>query len=180
VLIGYVYTYLPQLVSILFYTLALLAILLIVYFRRFYGVFLPLLGISLSSIWGLGFMSWVGINLEPLSMPIPFLIAARATSHGVQLVARYYEELEQTHSGKRAARNALDALFRPGSLAIIVDAIGIAVMMLGAAPVNRKLGIAAGFWALSVIFIVDFMVPVALTILPQPTSMEDINAEVRP
>ena len=179
VLTGYVYTYLSQIVQILFYTLALMAVLLILYFRRFYGVFLPLLGIALSSIWGLGFMSLVGINLEPLSMPIPFLIAARATSHGVQLVARYYEELAITLNGKQAARNALDALFRPGSLAIIVDAIGIAVLVLGAAPFNHKLGIAAGFWAMSVIFTVHFMVPLALTVLPQPKKTENKNQGMR-
>lgn len=179
VLTGYVYTYLNQIVGILFWTLALLATLLIVYFRRLYGIALPLLGISLSSIWGLGFMSWLGFNLEPLSMPIPFLIAARAMSHGVQLVARYYEELAVTHNGKQAARNALDALFRPGSLAIIVDAVCIAVMMLGAAPFNWKLGVSAGFWAFSVIFTVHFMIPLALTLLPQPKDMENKNQGVR-
>ena len=179
VLTGWVYTYLNQIIAIMMYTLALLAMLLIVYFRRFYGVFLPLVGIALSSIWGLGFMAAVGFNLEPLSMPIPFLIAARATSHGVQLVARYYEELAITQNGKKAARNALDALFRPGSLAIVVDALGIAVLVLGAAPFNWKLGISAGFWGLAVIFTVHFMVPLALTVLPQPKRTENKNESVR-
>lgn len=179
VLTGWVYTYLHQIVAILAYTLLLLALLLIIYFRRLYGIALPLLGIGLSSTWGLGFMSLMGINLEPLSMPIPFLIAARATSHGVQLVARYYEEFAVTGSGKKAARNALDALFRPGSLAIVVDAIGIAVLVLGAAPFNYKLGLGAGFWALSVIFTVHFMIPLALTVLPQPQKTENKNQGVR-
>lgn len=179
VLTGWVYTYLDQIVQILAWTLALLATLLIVYFRRLYGIALPLLGIALSSIWGLGFMALAGINLEPLSLPIPFLIAARATSHGVQLVVRYYEELAIVKNGKQAARNALDALFRPGSLAIIVDAVGIAVLVLGAAPFNYKLGLAAGFWGFSVIFTVHFMVPLALTVLPQPKTMENANEGVR-
>lgn len=179
VLTGWVYTYLNQIVAILAWTLVLLATLLIVYFRRLYGVALPLLGIGLSSIWGLGFMAIAGINLEPLSLPIPFLIAARATSHGVQLVVRYYEELAVTRNGKRAARNALDALFRPGSLAIVVDALGIAVLVLGAAPFNYKLGVAAGFWGMSVIFTVHFMVPLALTVLPQPKSVINTNQAVR-
>lgn len=179
VLTGWVYTYLNQILEILAWTLALLASLLIVYFRRLYGIALPLLGIALSSIWGLGFMALVGINLEPLSLPIPFLIAARATSHGVQLVVRYYEELAHTRSAQRAARNALDALFRPGSLAITVDAIGIAVLVLGAAPFNYKLGIAAGFWGFSVIFTVHFMVPLALTVLPQPRQLDNANQGVR-
>ena len=179
VLTGWVYTYLNQIVEIMAYTLALLATLLVVYFRRFYGIALPLLGIALSSIWGLGFMAVMGINLEPLSLPIPFLIAARATSHGVQLVVRYYEELAIVHDGKKAARNALDALFRPGSLAIIVDAVGIAVLVLGAAPFNHKLGIAAGFWGFSVIFTVHFMVPLALTVLPAPKKHENGNEWMR-
>ncbi|WP_019916691.1 efflux RND transporter permease subunit [Methyloversatilis discipulorum] len=179
VLTGWVYTYLDQIVQILAWTLALLATLLIVYFRRLYGIALPLLGIALSSIWGLGFMALAGINLEPLSLPIPFLIAARATSHGVQLVVRYYEELAIVKNGRQAARNALDALFRPGSLAIIVDAVGIAVLVLGAAPFNYKLGLAAGFWGFSVIFTVHFMVPLALTVLPQPKTMENANEGVR-
>jgi hypothetical protein len=179
VLTGWVYTYVAQIVQILALTLALLTLLLVLYFRRFYGIALPLLGIFLSSIWGLGFMALMGINLEPLSLPIPFLIAARATSHGVQLVSRYYEELEIVKNGKKAARNALDALFRPGSLAIIVDALGIAVLVLGTAPFNHKLGVAAGFWAMSVIFTVHFMVPLALTVLPQPKRTQNKNQHIR-
>jgi len=173
VLTGWVYTYLNQILQILLYTAALIFGLLVVYFRRFYGIALPLLGICLSSAWGLGFMTILGYTLDPLSMPIPFLIAARATSHGVQLVERYYYELEITKSGKKAARNALDALFRPGSLAITIDAIGIFVICLGAAPINIKLGYYAGFWGFSVIFTVHFMVPLFLTILPEPKKKEN-------
>jgi len=173
VLTGWVYTYLNQILQILFYTAALIFGLLVIYFRRFYGIALPLLGICLSSAWGLGFMTILGYTLDPLSMPIPFLIAARATSHGVQLVERYYYELELTKSGKKAARNALDALFRPGSLAITIDAIGIFVICLGAAPINIKLGYYAGFWGFSVIFTVHFMVPLFLTILPEPKKKEN-------
>ncbi len=168
VLTGWVYTYLSQILQILLYTAFLIILLLVLYFRRLYGIALPLLGIALSSAWGLGFMSLLGYNLDPLSMPIPFLIAARATSHGVQLVERYYYELEATGSGPAAARNALDALFRPGSLAITVDALGILVIALGAAPINIKLGYYAGFWAFSVIFTVHFMVPLFLSVLPEP------------
>lgn len=178
VLTGWVYTYLNQILQILLYTSFLIILLLVVYFRRFYGVALPLLGICLSSAWGLGFMTILGYTLDPLSMPIPFLIAARATSHGVQLVERYYYELEITQDGKKAARNALDALFRPGSLAITIDAIGIAVIALGAAPINIKLGYYAGFWAFSVIFTVHFMVPLFLTILPAPKKKQNNRSNV--
>ena len=168
VLIGWVYTYLPQILQIFLYTMALMVLLLVIHFRCFYGVFLPLLGIALSSIWGLGFISLLKWNLDPLNLVIPFLIAARAMSHSIQLVERYYGELAITLDSKQAARNAFDDLFRPGSLAIVVDAVGILVIALGAAPINIKLGYYAGFWAFSVIFTVLLVVPLLLLLMPQP------------
>ncbi|NMF97957.1 MMPL family transporter [Aromatoleum toluolicum] len=173
VLIGWVYTYLPQILQIFLYTLLLMVGLLVVYFRRFYGVALPLVGIALSSIWGLGFVSKMGWNLDPLSLVIPFLIAARAMSHSIQLVERYYAELATSRDGRIAARAAFEDLFRPGALAISVDAIGIAVLALGAAPINTKLGYYAGFWAFSVFFTVLLVVPLLLWLLPAPRDTEN-------
>lgn len=166
VLIGWVYTYLDQILLILALTLASLAVLLLLYFRSLYGLALPLLGIAASSLWGLGFTAWLGFNLEPLTLPIPFLIAARATSHGVQLVSRYDEELALVGDSAQAARRALHALFGPGALAVVVDTVGIAILVLGSAPSNWKLGLSAGFWAFSVLFTVQLMIPLLLAILP--------------
>lgn len=179
VMIGYVYTYLEQIIAITFGTIALLALLLILYFRRFYGILLPLVGICFSTIWGLGFMAAFGFNLEPLAIPIPFLIAARALSHGTQLVSRYYEEFETVKDGKRAARLTLEALFRPGSLAITVDSLGILALALATVPFDQKIGMSAAFWAFSVIFTVHFMTPLALTVLPQPKQLHNKNEGVR-
>jgi uncharacterized protein len=179
VLIGWVYTYLPQIIQIFFYTLGLMLALLVIYFRRFYGVLLPMLGITLSSIWGLGFVSLLGWNLDPLTLVIPFLIAARAMSHSIQLVERYYFELAETRDSRQAARNAFDDLFRPGSLAIVVDAVGILVLALGAAPINTKMGYYAGFWAFSVVFTVLLVVPLLLLILPQPKQTDSRASAAR-
>ncbi|MBI2313834.1 MAG: MMPL family transporter [Betaproteobacteria bacterium] len=179
VLVGWVYTYLPQILQIFLYTLLLMVALLVAYFRRFYGVLLPLLGIALSSIWGLGFVSLFKFNLDPLNLVIPFLIAARAMSHSIQLVERYYGELAVVRDSKTAARNAFDDLFRPGSLAVVVDTVGILVLALGAAPINTKLGYYAGFWAFSVIFTVLLVVPLLLLLLPQPGSTENRYGKTR-
>lgn len=179
VLIGFVYTYLAQILQIFLYTLILMVALLIIYFRRAYGVLLPFLGILLSSVWGLGFVSLLKWNLDPLNLVIPFLIAARAMSHSIQLVERYYDELDKVKDTKIAARNAFDDIFRPGALAIIVDTVGILVLTLGAAPINTKLGYYAGFWAFSVIFTVLFVVPLMLLLLPQPKNTENRPSAVR-
>ena len=179
VLIGWVYTYLSQIIQIFLYTVVLMLVLLIVYFRRFYGVLLPMLGIALSSTWGLGFVSLMGWALDPLSLVIPFLIAARAMSHSIQLVERYYDELAVVKDSKKAARSAFDDIFRPGSLAIVVDTFGILVLALGAAPINIKLGYYAGFWAFSVIFTVLLVVPLMLMLMPQPKNTDNTPGALR-
>ncbi len=168
VLIGWVYSYLDEILQISLYTILAMFGLLVVYLRRFYGVLIPLFGITLSGIWGLGIISLLGYNLDPLTLVIPFLISARALSHGIQLVERYYGELESAGDSRTAARRTFDSLFRPGSLGVVSDAIGLALISLGSIPINTKLSHYASLWAISVIVTVLVFVPLLLTVLPPP------------
>lgn len=172
VLVGWVSSYVDQIVQIFLYTVLIMVGLLIVYFRKFYGVLLPVLGIILTSIWGLGILALLGYNLDPLMMVVPFLISARAMSHGIQLVERFYHELEYLKDSKLAAQKSFESLFRPGSLGVISDAIGLLLISLGTVPINDKLAVYASLWALSVIVTVLITVPIMLELLPPPRKTE--------
>jgi len=167
-LVGWVSSYVPQIVQIFLFTVLIMLALLILYFRRLYGVLLPIVGIVLTGIWGLGILSLLGYNLDPLMMVVPFLISARAMSHGIQLVERFYLELEKLGDAKIAAREAFENLFRPGSLGVVSDAIGLLLIALGSVPINDKLAIYASLWALSVVVTVLVTTPVLLVLLPSP------------
>ncbi|RMF95278.1 MAG: transporter [Gammaproteobacteria bacterium] len=167
VLVGWVSTYVDQIVEIFLFTVLIMLALLTVYFRRAYGILLPMTGLVLTSIWGLGILSLLGYNLDPLMMVIPFLISARAMSHGIQLVERYYLERSALGDSRAAARAAFENLFRPGSLGVISDAIGLLLISLGSVPINDKLAVYASLWALCVIVTVLIAVPVALVLLPE-------------
>ena len=170
VLVGWVSTYVDQVVQIFLYTILIMLVLLTLYFRRLYGILLPMIGIVLTSIWGLGTLALLGYDLDPLMLVIPFLISARAMSHGIQLVERFYHERARLTDGTRAARVAFESLFRPGSLGVLSDAIGLLLISLGSVPINDKLAVYASLWALAVIFTVLIAVPIMLEILPQPPS----------
>ncbi|MCU7874500.1 MAG: MMPL family transporter [Candidatus Thiodiazotropha sp. (ex Lucinoma borealis)] len=172
VLVGWVSSYADQVVQIFLYTILIMLLLLILYFRKAYGILLPTLGIVLTSIWGLGILSLLGHNLDPLMLVVPFLISARAMSHGIQLVERYYHDLQEMRDSKAAARSAFENLFRPGSLGVISDAIGLLLISLGSVPINDKLAVYASLWALSVVVTVLIMVPVLLELLPAPRKTE--------
>ena len=172
VLVGWVTSYVEQVLQIFLFTVLIMLALLVMYFRRLYGIILPIMGIVLTSIWGLGTLSLLGYNLDPLMLVIPFLISARAMSHGIQMVERYYYELADCGDKQVAARNAFENLFRPGSLGVISDAIGLLLISLGSVPINDKLAVYASLWAFSVVFTVLIMVPCVLELLPQPKDLK--------
>ncbi len=168
VLVGWAYTYMDQILQIFIFTVLTMLALLIFHFRKAYGVLIPLGGVLISTIWGLGIISFLGYNLDPLGLVIPFLIAARAMSHGVQLVERYYAETQVLGDGPKAAKATFDSLFRPGSLGVVSDAIGLSLIAIGSIPLNTNLGIYASLWAITVVFTVLIGVPLLLSILPTP------------
>ncbi len=174
VLMGWVYSYLDQIVQIFFLTLAILLTLLFAYFRsRIYGIVLPIIGVLISATWGLGIVSLLGFNLDPLTLVIPFLITARAMSHGIQLVERYYQEAPHAKDNHDAARRTFESLFRPGTLGIVSDAVGLLLISLGSSPINVKLGIYASIWAGSVVLTVLIAVPLVLSLLPLSKRVEE-------
>lgn len=179
VLVGWVDSYSAQILQIFLYTVVIVLAILIVYTRRLYGILLPLLGMALTSIWGVGFMGVLGYNLDPLMLVVPFLISARALSHGIQKVERYFLELARTDDKQLAARNTFNALFRPGALAIVADAAALFLIGLGSVPINDKMAIYASFWAVSMLVTVLVTLPMLLAILPKPKNISTKRTIIR-
>jgi predicted RND superfamily exporter protein len=151
ILAGWTFAFLPEIILILFLSLAVLLVLLAFYFRRFYGVIMPFTGAMVSAIWGLGFTALMGYQLEPLVLVIPMLITARAVSHSVQFVERFYEEYERLNGDKdEAIISSMAELLLPGSLAIITDAFGILVIYVSSIALMKKVAIVGAFWAMSI------------------------------
>ncbi|MCU0963190.1 MAG: MMPL family transporter [Pirellulaceae bacterium] len=170
VLVGWVTSYAEQIFTIFVLTIVIMLGLLVLHFRRFYGIVLPVVGILVTSIWGLGMLELLGYNLDPLMLVIPFVISARAMSHGIQILERYYQEINNGHDGPWSAHLAFSNLFRPGSLGVITDAIGLLLIAVGSVPINDKLAVYACLWAFSVIITVIIAIPCMLQLLPTPTA----------
>lgn len=150
ILIGWTFRYAPEIILILGLSLGILVVLLGVYFRRWYGIVMPMSGAVVSAIWGLGFISLMGYQLEPLVLVIPMLITARAISHSVQFVERFYEEYERLRDKEEAVISSMAELLLPGTLAIITDAFGILVIGVSSIALMKKVAIFGAFWALSI------------------------------
>lgn len=151
ILAGWCFHYAPEILLILLISFGVLVALLGLYFRRWYGIVLPFSGAAVSAIWGLGFISLMDFQLEPLVLVIPMLITARAISHSVQFVERFYEEYERLHSKEEAVVSSMAELLRPGTLAIVTDAFGIFVIGVSSIALMKKVAFFGAFWALSIV-----------------------------
>lgn len=167
-LVGWVYSYLSQVLQVFVFTGAIMLAILIAYFRSWHGVAVPLVAVALTTVWGLGIIELLGYDLEPLSLVIPFLISARALSHGIQIVKRFELECAGDRTAPEAARRTFAAIFRPGGLGVVSDAVGLLVITLSAIPINVKLAHYASIWSLSVVPVVLVGLPVLLAVLPKP------------
>jgi len=165
---GWIFHYLEGVNFIFLITIVSMLFLLAFYFRKFYGVVIPLFVTVIATIWGVGFIGILDYSLDPLMLVIPFLISARAVSHGVQVMERFFEEYEVTKDKKESAKNTFSSLFLPGSISAISDGLGILVVATASFPLLVKLGIYGCLWAMAIIPVVIFLVPALLIILPSP------------
>ncbi|MBI4694833.1 MAG: MMPL family transporter [Gammaproteobacteria bacterium] len=166
---GWIYFYSKELKVIFGVTLLVMVALLWIHFGSITGVVVPSLGTGLSAIWGLGFVGWMGYNLDPLILVVPILISSRTASHCVQMMERYYDEIRLGREREAAVRVAMGELILPASLGILADAFGLLVLALSSMPMIAKLGYYCAFWGTSNLVTVAILVPLVMSLLPTPT-----------
>jgi predicted RND superfamily exporter protein len=114
---GWIYHYIPKMALIFVITSFIIVALLFGYMRQGGLWWRPFLDGIITSIWGLGFSAWMGFHFDPLIIVIPFLLSARAISHGVQWTERFVEEYRRLNGDiKQAALITGVALFPPGQI----------------------------------------------------------------
>jgi predicted RND superfamily exporter protein len=101
-------------------------------------------------IWQLGIVNALGIQIDPYSVLVPFLVFAIGVSHGAQKMNGIMQDIGRGTHKLVAARYTFRRLFLAGLTALIADAVGFGVLMLIDIPVIQDLAISAaiGVWVL--------------------------------
>jgi len=170
--LGYVQSYVGDVLKVLAYTITAMMVVFLIFFRSKRGMFLPIIAGIVSAVWGLGFLSLFRFNLDPLVLVFPFLIAAMACSHAVQVIKRYAEEAYAVGDVKQACKNVIAHLMAPGFAGIITDSAGILIIALTPIPALQKIALACGFWAFATVAVVMILVPIMLSFMPIKTAEE--------
>lgn len=114
-------------------------------------------------VWQLGIVHLLGIDLDPYSILVPFLIFAIGVSHGAQKMNGITQDIGRGTDRYIAARYTFRRLFLAGLTALLADAVGFAVLMLIDIPVIRGLAVAASVGVAVLIFTNLVFLPVMLS-----------------
>ena len=114
-------------------------------------------------LWQLGLVHLLGVDLDPYSILVPFLIFAIGVSHGAQKMNGIMQDIGRGTHRYVAARYTFRRLFLAGLTALLADAVGFAVLMLIDIPVIRGLALAASVGVAVLIFTNLVFLPVLLS-----------------
>ena len=114
-------------------------------------------------LWQVGLVRLVGLELDPYSMLVPFLVFAIGVSHGAQKMNGIMQDIGRGTHRLVAARYTFRRLFLAGVTALLADAIGFGVLMLIPIPVIRELALTASIGVAVLIFTNLLLLPVLLS-----------------
>jgi uncharacterized protein len=124
-------------------------------------------------LWLLGTLPIIGFGIDPLSILVPFLIFSIGVSHAVQMTKTWEREVIHGKDSLSAAKESFAKLFIPGTLALLTNVLGFAVIMLIPIDIVRELGITASLGVAWMIITNKMLLPILLSYLKMsPTALQ--------
>lgn len=149
-------------------TFLLIALMLLLSFRNFQGMAIPMLTAALSTTWGLGLMGHTGLVMDSWNVATPTLIVAIAAGHSAQMLKRYIEEFERFGDNRAAVIASTTAVGPVMIAAGGVAALGFAALGLTGIPAIMGFGLACAYGIGSAVLLEMTFVPALRSLLPAP------------
>ncbi|MFJ5297108.1 RND family transporter [Pseudomonas sp. NPDC088368] len=114
-------------------------------------------------IWQLGMLPLVGLQLDPYSVLVPFLVFAIGISHGAQKMNGIMQDIGKGTHRLVAARFTFRRLFLTGLTALLCDAVGFGVLTIIQIQIIQDLAMVASIGVATLIFTNLILLPVFLS-----------------
>lgn len=139
------------------------AIIIFLYTRDIRSTALVMVCSTIAVVWQLGVVSSLGMEIDPFSILVPFLVFAIGVSHGAQKMNGVMQDIGRGMHKWVAARFTFRRLFLAGLTALLADAVGFAVLMIIDIPVIRELALSASIGVAILILTNLILLPVLLS-----------------
>ena len=133
-------------------------------FRRFTGVFLPLLTVIISCLWALGAMALLQVPLTILSTVLPVILIAVGSAYGIHVINHYFDEVTQSKeiSAETHSAQIIEAMSRvipPVFLAALTTFAGFVSFCFTSVVPIFEFGIFSSFGVLSAFVVAVTLIP---------------------
>lgn len=154
----------------LFLTLAVIvtALILWLFFRSFSTVFFSLIVVIIGVVWSIGIMELFGYKITVLSGLIAPLIMVIGLPNCIFLINKYHSEFSMHGNKVRALARTIETIGVTLFLANITTSIGFGVLYFTKSSMLVEFGVVAAISVLATYFITLILIPVILSVLPEP------------
>ena len=153
------------------FIILVLILTLYVFFRKIMPVILIMLNVTISSIWAVGLMAYLGVNLTLVSTVIPVLLIAVGSAYGIHILSHYYDYLAEYDGQIDQAKQeelvlkTVKQLGKPVFLAALTTAVGFGSLASSEIIPIRTFGIFTAI-GISTAFIISlFLIPSLLILI---------------
>ena len=142
----------------------IIALILLISFRSFRGMLLPLLTAAITVVWTLGIMALAGFEITIISNFIPVVLLSIGSAYTIHVLNSI--EMNRTGDRKQALLKAAASTTVPVILAAVTTAIGFISFVFGAyLNMIREFGICSSIGILIALFLSIFFVPAIISAL---------------
>jgi hypothetical protein len=155
------------------FVIIILILTLYFFFHKILPVILILATVSISSIWAVGLMAYLGINLTLVSTVIPVLLIAVGSAYGIHILSHYYDYISDYDGNinqlehKKIVVNTMNKLGKPVFLAALTTAVGFGSLSSSEIVPIRSFGIFTAVGITAAFVVALFLIPSLLLLIYQ-------------
>ncbi|MEA3223050.1 MAG: MMPL family transporter [Thermodesulfobacteriota bacterium] len=142
---------------------------LFLFFRNIRGVVLPLLTVSISTIWSVGLMCLLGMPLTHITSTIPVVLVAVGTAYGIHVLENIFSDAALGKVGKPGIINALNRVSLPVTMAGLTTMAAFISLCTSEIIPLKQFGMIVAFGILVALVISLSVIPALLSILDDKT-----------
>lgn len=160
--------------------IAVVALVLGLFYRRLAGVLLPLGGVGLALVWTLGIMALAGVAINLMTSALPVVLFAVGTAYAIHVVSRFYNEHRRRDDAPEAVQRTLDHVGLPVLLAALTTIIGFASLLTANIDIITEFGFFSALGVFAAMVIACTLIPALLAIIgrslkPRRTAAEEAS-----
>jgi hypothetical protein len=158
-------------------TFGLITVILLISFRSWRGVVLPLITVAITTVWTIGFMGLTGISIGMVTMVLPPQIIAIGNAYTIYVLSDYLEELTEQGTPPEIVASTVRRAALPLTLCALTTVIGFGSLLWNNIMSLKEMGIASVVGVSFAVLLALTVTPAALALLPKQKARREEDQE---